>query len=84
MLRSWNEGPVLSFLQCNGNKQQNFACELIKLNSSFRFADVVQVELGGGGDNPVPGAHTRHGGAGQSSERSVDLLLFFDQFSVLK
>ena len=35
MLRSWNEGPVLSFLQCNGNKQQNYACELIKLIPPF-------------------------------------------------
>ena len=28
------------------------------------FADVLQVELGGGGDHPVPGAHPGDGGAG--------------------
>ena len=28
-------------------------------------ADVLQVELGGGGDNTVPGAHPGDGGAGE-------------------
>ena len=41
------------------------------LYSEFHLADVFQVELGGGGDHPLPGAHPGDGGAGQCSIRGL-------------